>query len=66
MTRKQRTAKSESGQLRDKTIQIRLSVIELELLTKLCDKRKLIGSDKWSRIDVIVDALKYSDGQIIF
>jgi hypothetical protein len=55
-----------NNEVRDIILPIRVSASELELLTKLCNKRKLVGSKRWSRADVIVDSLKYSDGQIIF
>lgn len=57
---------SKTDEPRDITIPIRVSGSELKLLTKLCDKRKKVGSKRWSRTDVIIDALKYSDGQIVF
>lgn len=51
---------------RTKMLSIRISESELELLDKICSKRKIIGNRRSSRISVIIDALKYADGQINF
>lgn len=51
---------------RDILLQMRVSASEMALVTKLQQNRKKIKSKRSSRTDVIVDAMRYADGQIIF
>jgi hypothetical protein len=47
-------------------IHLRFSPEELELLLTCQEKRIKVGSDRWSQAAVIVDALRFANGEIIF
>jgi hypothetical protein len=49
---------------RDQILHGRISVSEMQLLKQLQVRRQKVSKRKISQIDVIVDALKFSDGQI--
>lgn len=61
-----------STRYRDKSTQktarvhLRFTPDELKLLLALQEKRIKIGSDRWSQAAVIVDALRFANGEIIF
>jgi hypothetical protein len=58
--------KNDTGEKRDLVLSLRVSGKEMDLLERLCIKRRQVKSKRWSRTDVIVDALRYADGQIPF
>lgn len=66
MGRKKGSINTKSTSQRTLIIPLRVSGKELELLTELCKKRKAIGSNRWSRTDVIIDALRFASGEAIF
>lgn len=51
---------------RTKMLSIRISQSELDLLDKICAKRRIVGNKRCSRINVIIDALRHADGDINF
>lgn len=55
---------SKVGDFRDISINVRISKDELLLLDGLCTKRKICGSHRWSRTDVLIDAIKFADVQL--
>lgn len=63
-TNKRKKRITKSGQIRDIMLTMRISKKELELVDALCAKRKLFGAKRWSRTDILIDAVKFADGQL--
>ena len=61
-----KTGKGINEEPRDIILHTRISKSEMNLLLSICEKRKKFGKKRYSRTDVIVDALQFSDGQIVF
>lgn len=56
--------KFKTGQARDKTVNLRLSQDELDMIDKVCKHRKESGAKTYSRTDVIVLSVKYAMGEL--
>lgn len=58
--------KGTNNEPRDIILHTRISASEMRLLLELCQRRKKVNKKRSSRTDIIVDALKFADGQINF
>lgn len=57
---------NEGTEPRDQWLRVRLTKTEVNLLAQLQKKRKLINSKRCSQAKIIVDALRFANGEIIF